>query len=66
MQDRTKPRGVLNSVMFQHFCVCLARNDAEMARGAFRVIRQYTVESELQDTGCLTAKAFEVCIAENL
>lgn len=66
MQDRTRPKGVLDSVMFQHFCTCLARNDTELARGALRVIWHYTVELVLQDTGCLIAKAFEVCIAENL
>lgn len=59
MQDRTRPKGVLDSVMFQHFCACLAKNDTEVARGA-------TVESVLQGTGCLIAKAFKVCIAENL
>lgn len=42
-------KNVLNSVMFQHFCACLARNDIQMARGALVVIRQYTVESVLQD-----------------
>lgn len=65
-RDRTKPKGVLNSVMFQHFCACLARNYTELARGALRDIRHYTVEVVLQDTGCLIAKPFGVCIAGNL
>lgn len=66
MQDGTRPKGVLNSVMFQHSCAWLARNDTEVARGALTVIRRYTVESVLQDTGCLTAKPFKVYTADNL
>ena len=49
MQSRTRPKGVLCSVMFQHFRACLARNDPEMARGALMVTQQHTAESELQD-----------------